>query len=128
MVRGAGEMAYDLKAKLVVVASHSGRTALGPVAASQLRADDRREPERSDAAARCACTGASRRCAAPRPATCSELIRHADAWACRAGYAKKGDRIVIVGGSHLAAGPDAEDMAGGVHDVVIVHEVEGIAG
>src|SRR5262249_13114553 len=28
VVRGAGEMAYDLKAKLVVVASHSGRTAL----------------------------------------------------------------------------------------------------
>ena len=34
-----------------------------------------------------------------------ELIRHADDWACRAGYATKGDRIVIVGGSHLAAGP-----------------------
>ena len=28
VVHGAGEMAYDLKAKLVFVASHSGRTAL----------------------------------------------------------------------------------------------------
>ena len=38
----------------------------------------------------------------------------------------KGDRIVIVGGSHLAAGPDgAKEMTGGVHDIVIVHEVEG---
>ena len=42
------------------------------------------------------------------------------------GYAAKGDRIVIVGGSHLAAGPDGDEMAGGVHDVVLVHEVEGL--
>jgi len=54
-----------------------------------------------------------------------ELIRHADGWARGIGLAKPGDRIVIVGGSHLTAGPDADDMAGGVHDVVVVHEVEG---
>ena len=34
--------------------------------------------------------------------------------------------MVIVGGSHLAAGPDGDEMAGGVHDVVLVHEVEGL--
>jgi len=54
-----------------------------------------------------------------------ELIRHADRWACDEGFAKKGDRIVIVGGSHLAAGPNQDAMASGVHDVVLVHEVEG---
>jgi hypothetical protein len=54
-----------------------------------------------------------------------ELIEHADRYACRHDYAKKGDRIVIVGGSHLAAGPDRADMASGVHDIVLVHEVEG---
>jgi hypothetical protein len=53
------------------------------------------------------------------------LIKHADDWACRTGYAKKGDRIVIVGGSHLATGPTGDDIAGGVHDVMLVHEVEG---
>jgi pyruvate kinase len=53
------------------------------------------------------------------------LIKHTDAWACRIGCAKKGDRIVIVGGSHLTAGPAGDEMAAGVHDVVLVHEVEG---
>jgi hypothetical protein len=53
------------------------------------------------------------------------LIRHADEWARHTCGAKKGDRIVIVGGSHLTAGPDGEQMASGVHDVVVVHEVEG---
>ena len=53
------------------------------------------------------------------------LIRHADAWACSVGLAKRGDRIVIVGGSHLTAGPGSESLASGVHDIVVVHEVEG---
>jgi hypothetical protein len=30
-----------------------------------------------------------------------------------------------VGGSHLTAGPGHDEMAAGVHDVVLVHEVEG---
>ena len=33
--------------------------------------------------------------------------------------------VVIVGGSHLAAGPRGGLAATGVHDIVIVHEVEG---
>ena len=53
------------------------------------------------------------------------LIRHADEWARREGYAKKGDRIVIVGGSHLTAGSTGADLTSGVHDIVLVHEVEG---
>ena len=32
---------------------------------------------------------------------------------------------MIVGGSHLAAGPKGGAMTSGVHDIVIVHEIEG---
>jgi len=56
-----------------------------------------------------------------------ELIKHADEFACRSGYAVKGDRIVIVGGSHLAAGPNQAEMASGVHDVVLVSARAGLA-
>ena len=51
-----------------------------------------------------------------------ELIQFTDRWACRAGLASPGDRIVIVGGSHLTAGPRGELPTDGVHDIVIVHE------
>ena len=54
-----------------------------------------------------------------------ELIEYTDSWACRYGLATQGDRIVIVGGSHLTAGPKETHLSEGVHDIVIVHEVEG---
>jgi pyruvate kinase len=124
-VRAAGQMAHDLDAKLVFVASHSGRTAL---ALSQHRSyvptvgvSSREETLRQ----MCLYWGVTPIRGAPAQHM-QELIKHADEWACRTGYAKKGDRIVIVGGSHLTAGPKRTEMAGGVHDVVLVHEVEGI--
>jgi pyruvate kinase len=124
VVRGAGEMAYDLKAKLVVVASHSGRTAL---AVSQHRSfvptvgvSSCEETLRQ----MCLYWGVTPLGGAPATDV-QGLIKHTDAWACRIGCAKKGDRIVIVGGSHLTAGPAGDEMAAGVHDVVLVHEVEG---
>jgi pyruvate kinase len=119
-------MAYDLKAKLVVVASHSGRTAL---AVSQHRSF-------VPIVGVSGCEETLRQMSLywgvtplrGAPATNMQgLIKHADAWACRVGCAKKGDRIVIVGGSHLTAGPDRAEMVAGVHDVVLVHEVEGPA-
>ena len=126
VVRGAGEMAYDLKAKLVVVASHSGRTAL---ALSQHRSfvptvgvSTSEETLRQ----MCLYWGVTPLRGAPAQ-DAQELIKYTDAWACRIGCAKKGDRIVIVGGSHLTAGPGGGEMATGVHDVVLVHEVEGQA-
>jgi pyruvate kinase len=126
VVRGAGEMAYDLKAKLVVVASHSGRTAL---ALSQHRSfvptigvSTSEETLRQ----MCLYWGVTPLRGAPAQ-DAQELIKYTDAWACRVGCAKKGDRIVIVGGSHLTAGPGGGEMAAGVHDVVLVHEVEGLA-
>ena len=124
-VRAAGQMAYELGAKLVFVASHSGQTAL---ALSQHRSyvptvgvSSREETLRQ----MCLYWGVAPIRGAPAR-DLRELIKHADEWACRAGYAVKGDRIVIVGGSHLTAGPDREELAGGVHDVVLVHEVEGL--
>jgi hypothetical protein len=54
-----------------------------------------------------------------------QLIRHIEEWARAEGLAQGGDRLVIVGGSHLAAGPKGGLEASGVHDIVIVHEIEG---
>ncbi|HYO25097.1 MAG TPA: pyruvate kinase [Lacipirellulaceae bacterium] len=124
VVRGAGTMAHVLAAKLVVVASHSGRTAL---ALSQQRSfvptigvSDRPETLRK----MCLYWGVTPLGGAPatRP---QQLIRYIDRWACAEGLARKGDRIVVVGGSHLAAGPRGELETSGVHDIVIVHQIEG---
>jgi pyruvate kinase len=120
-VRAAGRMAYDLGAKLVFVASHSGRTALAlsqhrsyvPIVGISSHESTLRQM--------CLYWGVTPLSGFPAR-DMQELIRHVDAWACREGYAVKGDRIVIVGGSHLTAGPDRE--ASGVHDVVLVHEIE----
>jgi pyruvate kinase len=123
-VRAAGQMAYDLDAKLVFVASHSGRTAL---ALSQHRSYvPTIGVSSSEATLRQMCLywGVEPLRGAPAR-DLQELIKHADEWACRTGYATKGDRIVIVGGSHLAAGPNRDEMTSGVHDVVLVHEIEG---
>lgn len=124
VVRAAGQMAFDLDAKLVFVASHSGRTAL---ALSQHRSYvPTVGVSSSDETLRQMCLywGVTPLRGAPA-CDMQQLIRHADDWACQAGYAQKGDRIVIVGGSHLAAGPVGDEMSRGVHDVVLVHEVEG---
>jgi pyruvate kinase len=123
VVRGAGAMAHSLSAKLVVVASHSGRTAL---ALSQQRSFvPTVGVSTSETTLRKMCLYWGVTPLSGAPATnVEQLIRHADAWACDMGLAKPGDRLVIVGGSHLAAGPDGVEMAAGVHDIVIVHEVE----
>jgi pyruvate kinase len=123
-VRAASYMAYELQAKLVLVASHSGRTALGlsqhrsyvPTIGVSANEETLRQM--------CLYWGVMPLRGAPAT-DMQGLVKHADAWACRNGYAEKGDRIVIVGGSHLTAGPGDDEMAGGVHDVVLVHEVEG---
>ncbi len=123
-VRAAGRMAYDFGAKLVFVASHSGRTALAlsqhrsyvPIVGISSRESTLRQM--------CLYWGVMPLRGAPA-GNLQELIQHADKWARHEGYASKGDRIVIVGGSHLAAGPDREELSGGVHDIVLVHEIEG---
>jgi pyruvate kinase len=126
VVRGAGTMAHVLGAKLVVVASHSGRTAL---AMSQHRSfvptigvSDNEETLRK----MCLYWGVTPLAGAPATSA-MQLIRHADEWACAQGLAKPGDRVVIVGGSHLAPGPKGPEMASAVHDIVIVHEIADMA-
>ena len=123
VVRGAGTMAHKLGAKLVVVSSHSGRTAL---ALSQQRSYVPTigiSTQESTLRQMCLFWGVTPLRDAPAN-DAEQLIRHTNNWAVHAGLANKGDKIVIVGGSHLAAGPENEDMAEGVHDIVIVHEVE----
>jgi pyruvate kinase len=124
VVRGAGTMAHVLEAKLVIVASHSGRTAL---ALSQQRSFVPTigvSANESTLRKMCLYWGVTPLRGAPAH-NIEQLIQHADAWATHAGMAKKGDRLVIVGGSHLTAGAETSVAASGVHDVVIVHQVEG---
>ncbi len=123
VVHGAGAMAYSLRAKLVVVASHKGGTALA--LSQQRNFVPTIGVSKSERTLRQMCLYWGVTPLGNAPATDMQgLIRHADAWARGVGFAQKGDRIVIVGGSHLAAGPDDDEMAAGVHDIVIVHEVE----
>lgn len=125
VVRGAGTMAQVLGAKLVVVSSHSGRTAL---ALSQQRSFVPTigvSTNESTLRKMCLYWGVTPLRGAPA-CNVEELLHYMDKWACEASVAKPGDAIVIVGGSHLTAGPEAsKEMASGVHDIVIVHEVEG---
>ena len=124
VVRGAGTMAHVLEAKLVVVASHSGRTAL---ALSQQRSFVPTvgvSTVETTLRQMCLYWGVTPLRNAPATDV-EQLIRHTDQWACHNELATKGDRIVIVGGSHLTAGSNDSKMATGVHDIVIVHEVEG---
>jgi pyruvate kinase len=126
VVHGAGAMAHRLGAKLVVVASHSGRTALAlsqqrsfvPTIGVSTQEDTLRQM--------CLYWGVTPLRGAPA-GSAEQLIKHIDHWACRHGRAAPGDRIVIVGGAHLSAGPDNVQTVSGVHDIVIVHEVEGEA-
>jgi pyruvate kinase len=124
VVCGAGLMAKQLKAKTLVVASHSGGTALALSQQRNLVPTIGVSTKESTLRKMCLYWGVTPLSGAPAQ-DMQELIRHSDGWARSVGLAKKGDRIVIVGGSHLTAGPDAADMAEGVHDVVVVHEVEG---
>ena len=124
VVKGAGTMAHSLRAKLVVVASFSGRTALG--LSQQRNYVPTIGVSTCDQTLRKMCLywGVTPLCGAPACST-QGLIRHMNEWAKTHGFATPGDRIVIVGGSHLTAGSDeSTPMTAGVHDIVIVHEVE----
>jgi pyruvate kinase len=124
VVRAAAQAAYDVDAKVIFVASSSGRTAL---ALSQHR---NFVPilgiSTNDATLRQMCLywGVTPLRDAPAD-DLPELVRHAEEWSGREGYAMKGDRIVIVGGSHLTAKLERDSIVSGVHDVLLVHEVDG---
>ncbi|TWT86554.1 Pyruvate kinase [Pseudobythopirellula maris] len=125
VVKSAGSLARDLGAKLLVVASHSGRTALGlsqqrssvPVIGVSSSEETLRRM--------CLYWGVTPLRGAPA-CDLQELIRYADRWSCRVGLCHKGDRIVIVGGSHLTDGSQANVAISGEHDIITVHEIEGL--
>ncbi|WP_238476602.1 pyruvate kinase [Bythopirellula goksoeyrii] len=124
VVRGAGTMAQSLNAKLVVVASHSGRTALALSQQRNFSPTIGVSSKESTLRLMCLYWGVTPLRNAPAE-NIEQLIKYTDEWACRVGLAAKGDRIVIVGGSHLTAGQGNKKMSSGVHDIVVVHEVEG---
>ncbi len=121
VVRGAGTMAHSLQAKLVVVASHSGRTAL---ALSQLRnfvPTIGVSTKETTLRQMCLYWGVTPLRNAPAE-NVDQLVRQIEEWACHVGLAVDGDRIVVVGGSHLTVAQ--ESKKGNVaHDLVMVHEV-----
>jgi pyruvate kinase len=123
VVHGACQMAHELAAKLVVVASHSGRTALALSQHRSLVPTIGVSSSRETLRQMCLYWGVTPLEGAPARQI-EKLIQHADEWGRRVGRLAPGDRIIIVGGSHLTAGPDDSSMTSGVHDVVIVHEVE----
>jgi pyruvate kinase len=121
VVRGAGTMAHTLQAKLVVVASHSGRTAL---ALSQLRnfvPTIGVSTKETTLRQMCLYWGVTplRNAAAE---DVNQLTKQIEEWACRVGLAVSGDRIVVVGGSHLS-GTQESKKSKVAHDIVMVHEV-----
>jgi pyruvate kinase len=124
VVRGAGVMSQVVGAKLVVVASFSGKTALALSQQRNFVPTVGVSTNESTLRKMCLYWGVTPLRGAPA-CDLEQLIRHTDVWACAMGLVQPGDRIVIVGGSHLTAGPDGAEMAEGVHDIVVVHEVEG---
>ena len=122
VVVGAGAMAHQLDAKLVVVASHSGATALALSQQRHFVPTIGVSTSESTLRQMCLYWGVTPLAGAPAQ-DIEQLITYADRWVIEVGLASAGDRIVIVGGSHLTAGLDNQQMARGVHDIVIVHEV-----
>jgi pyruvate kinase len=121
VVRGAGTMAHTLNAKLVVVASHSGRTAL---ALSQLRNSVPTigvSTKETTLRQMCLYWGVTPLRNAPAEDV-NQLIKQIEEWACHVGLACKGDRIVVVGGSHLTVTQESKKGVA-AHDLVMVHEV-----
>ena len=112
VVGGASSMAREISAKLIVVASHSGATAL---ALSKQRnfvptvgTSDREQTLRQ----MCLYWGV-RPLASPIDAI-GALVRHIETWGRTAGALATGDRIVLVSGTW---------MAGAGHNLVLVHEL-----
>ena len=112
IVVGAGQVAELTEAKLVAVVTHSGATAL---ALSQLRSfAPTIGMSDSPTVLRQMCLfwgvvplrGIA-------PDTSDAMLAAIDAWGKQAGYLSRGDRIVLVSGSGLAA-----------HNVIVVHEVQ----
>jgi pyruvate kinase len=113
VVAGVGLMARRLKAKLIVVASHSGATALA--LAKQRNYVPTLGVSDSDVTLRQMSLfwGVTPMWQASVSST-EDLLRDIEAWGRRDGMLVRGDRIILVAGTHAT---------GSGHNAVLVHEV-----
>ncbi len=115
VVNGASAIAQGLKAKLLVVASRTGATALAVSNQRSFVPTVGVSDSETTLRRMCLYWGVTP-LRGIQGRNVEQLMKHADEWGYRCGCLKKGDRIVLVGGSHLTAG---------VHDILVVHEVDG---
>ena len=113
VVYGAGVIARRLEARLVVVASHSGATALALSGQRSFVPTIGVSAKESTLRRMGLYWGVTPLRGLPARDV-NELMRRADEWGIAGGYLSPGDTIVLVGGSHLTAG---------VHDILTVHIV-----
>jgi len=115
VVRGAARIGRDLQASLIVVASHSGATALSlsktrspvpTIGVSDSKATLRKM---------CLYWGVMPMLGPPAK-DIVQLVVQAEQWGRAAGFVSPGDHMVVLGGSQLTPG---------IHNMMLVHEVNG---
>jgi len=114
VVEGAGLIARQLEAKLIVVASHSGATALGFASQRNLIPTVGVSDQETTLRRMCLYFGVVP-LGGMDARDVQTLMRQIDQWGLQSGCLSTGDQVVIVAGSRLTAG---------VHDMLVVHEVE----
>lgn len=114
VVQSAGEMARQLDAKLIVVASRTGATALALAKRRIGVPTIGISPSAATLRQMCLYWGV-----VPLPEAPIErsrgLVEFIDAWGRQAGYLRSGDRVVLVSGNALSAS---------AHNMLVVHEVK----
>lgn len=118
VVNNAGPIAQELKARLIVVSSRSGATALAMSNQRNLVPTIGVSDSESTLRRMCMYWGVTP-LRGLQGRDVEQLMKHADEWGYRHNYLQKGDRTILIGGSHLTAG---------VHDLLVVHEVGGSNG
>ena len=113
IVHGAAEIANQLDAKLVVVVTHSGRTAIARAKQRDFTPTVAVSSDAQTLRQLCLLWGVTPMAEAPAEDGVA-LTRHIDDWGKRQGILSPGDRVIHVSGTGLL---------GITHDQVIVHEV-----
>jgi pyruvate kinase len=114
VIHGAWQMAQDVAAKMIVVASHSGVTA---IAVSKLRYEAPTigvSDSQTTLQQMCLCWGVIPLFGAPTE-NVSTMLEHVSRWGVKGGRLKSGDYIVLAAGAGL-------DTVG--HNVAVVHQVK----
>lgn len=114
VLNGAGQMARQLDAKLMAVASHSGATALAVSKQRNFAPTIGVSDSPSTLRLMCLFWGVIPLAGAPTHDV-AELMGHVETWGTENGTLTTGDRVVVVTGSHLTIGG---------HNLLTVHEVQ----